>query len=64
MTRAPIDMKKTPFQPVTNTLFPSAKPPDSLLSIYVSMEPSPEITDYIIPRIHINGIYFISVMCS
>ena len=43
--RTPIYKGKTPFQPVTNTFFPSAKLPSSLSSIYVPRKPSPDTTD-------------------
>ena len=48
--RTPIYKGKTPFQPVTNTFFPSAKLPSSLSSIYVPMKPSPVTTDCIHPK--------------
>ena len=35
MTRRPIDKVKSLFQPVTTTVFPRAKVPASLSSIYV-----------------------------
>ena len=49
MRRAPIEKEKTPFQPVTTTIFPSAKLPAILSSIYVPSKPSPVTTDYIVP---------------
>ena len=44
-------------------VFPSAKDPASLSSIYVPREPSPVKTDWIHPRVEINDRYFIIVMC-
>ena len=54
---------KTPFQPVTSTLLPSDNLPAILSSISVPRKPSPETTNYIIPRDHINGIGSINDMC-
>ena len=58
LKRAPIENRKTPFQQVATTVFPSVRVPASLLSISVPSKPSLETTDYIIPRVDIKGPYF------
>ena len=40
-----------------------SKVPASLSSISLPRTPSPETTYYIIPRVQINGRYFINAMC-
>ena len=55
VTRSPIEKEKTVFQPVTTTVFPIAKVPASLSSIYVLRKPSPVTTDYITTSVEIDG---------
>ena len=55
VTRAPIERGKSPFKPVTATVFPSFKVPSCLSSIYVPRKPSLMKTDYIHPRLDIDG---------
>ena len=55
MTRAPIENKKSPLQPITSTVLPNAKVCASLRSIYVSRKPLTVTTEYIHPILHIVG---------
>ena len=48
MKRSPVEKVKSPVEPVTTTVFSSAKGPASLSSIYVPSKLSPVTTDYII----------------
>ena len=64
MTRAPIKKEKIPSQPVTTTVFPSAKVPALLSSIYVPRKPFPVTTNYIIPIFYIDGGEFYNSICS
>ena len=64
MTRATIEKEKKQFQPITTTIFLSAKVPPSLSSISVSKKSSLETNDYIIPRVLINGNVSINSMCN
>ena len=64
VTISPTKKEKTPFQPVTITVLPSAKVPASLLSIYVPMQPSPVKTDCIIPSVYIVVPDFSNAMCG
>ena len=62
MTRSPIEKGKSPFQPVTTTVFTSAKVPSSLSSISLSRKPSPVITDFINPRLDVFGPEYRNIM--
>ena len=63
MTRAPIYNVKTQFQPVTATVFPSAKVPNSLSSIYSPSKTSLVKIYYITPRVDIYARYFDKAVC-
>ena len=64
VTRSPIEKEKTPFRPVTTTVFPGAKDPACLTYISVPIKQLPVTTDCINPRFKINGRYFINNMCG
>ena len=55
VTIIPVEKGESLFQPVTTTVFTSAKVPASLSPIYVPRKQSPVQTDYIIPRVDIFG---------
>ena len=64
VTISPIEKEKTPFKTVTTTVFPIDKLPASLSSISVLMKASPVKTDYIIPRVDIDGRDLSNDICS
>ena len=51
MTRASLEKGKSPFHPVTTTVFPSDKVPASLSSNSIPSKPSPVTADYIYLRL-------------
>ena len=63
LTRAPTGKGKTPFQPITSTVFRRDTVPASLSSISVLNKPPPSTTDYITPRVGIDGRDFDNDIC-